>query len=236
MQTIIKTALATLAFATVHSALASGRAKKMAARVVGGKRSQATYRAFYVSQGVLSFAALTAYCASLPTHTVYRIRGPAAVLLRTGQVAGALCLLAGLRQVGLKRWAGVDTLQAWRMGRDMPAAPVAQGPEMADDGRLDARGLFRWSRHPLNFAGVPLFWLTPHMTTRRLAFNAIGTTYMLLGSLHEEARLRAAYGQAYEYYLQSRVPFFWPSVQRLMLPQAGRRLDKAFGSTLRCEE
>jgi hypothetical protein len=229
MQTVLKTALATLAFAVVHSTLASRGAKKMAARMAGRERSEATYRALYVGQGLLSFAALTAYCASLPAHTIYRVRGPAALLFRTGQLSGALWLLAGLRQQGLKRWAGVDTLQAWGKGRDIPAAPVAQGPEMAVGGWLDTGGPFRWSRHPLNFAGVPLFWLTPHMTTRRLTFNVVGTAYMLLGSLHEEARLRSAYGDAYEGYLRSQVPFFWPSLQRLMLPQARGGPDKALG-------
>jgi protein-S-isoprenylcysteine O-methyltransferase Ste14 len=213
MQTIVKTALATAAFAAVHSALASRRAKQVAARMAGSERSDATYRVFYVGQGLLSFAALTAYCASMPAQTVYRIRGPAALLVCSGQLAGALHLLAGLRQVGLSRWAGVGKLQAWREGRDRPLAPVAQGPELADDGRLDIRGPFRWSRHPLNFAAMPLFWLTPHMTTRRLAFNVVGTAYLILGSLHEEARLRSAYGPAYERYLRSQVPFFWPGLR-----------------------
>ena len=222
MQTITKTVIATLAFAAVHSALASRQAKQAAATLAGRERSEATYRVFYVGQGLLSFAALTAYCASLPAHTVYRIRGVGALLLRAGQLAGVVHLLAGLREVGLKRWAGVDKLQAWRRGQAMPIAPIAQGPEMADDGRLRAGGPYRWSRHPLNFSGVPLFWLTPHMTTRRLAFNAVGTAYLMLGSLHEEARLRRAYGEKYEGYLQGGVPFFWPGVGHA-LPGSDRR-------------
>jgi methanethiol S-methyltransferase len=217
MQTIAKTVVATLAFAAVHSALTTRQAKKIAATLMGSERSDAAYRVFYVGQGLLSFAMLTAYCARLPVQTVYRIRGPGAILLRAGQLAGVAHLLAALRQVGLKRWAGVDKLQAWRQGLDMPIAPVAQGPEQASDGRLGTGGPYRWSRHPLNFSGVPLFWLTPHMTTRRLAFNAVGTAYLLLGSLHEEARLRTAYGDVYERYMQSRVPFFWPGLR----PRAG---------------
>ena len=213
MRTVTKAAIATLAFAAVHSALATRRAKKIAATLVGSERNDATYRVIYVGQGLLSFAALVVYCAGLPKHTVYRIRGPGALLLRAGQLAGVFHLFAGLRQVGLKRWSGADRLQAWLRGLDMPNAPVAQGPELADDGRLGADGPYRWSRHPLNFSGVPLFWLTPHMTTRRLAFNAVGTAYLVLGSLHEEARLRTAYGEAYERYLQSRVPFFWPALR-----------------------
>lgn len=210
MGTMAKTIAATLAFAAVHSALASRRAKQVASSMMGQERSDATYRVFYIGQGLLSFTALIAYCARLPRRTVYRIHGPGALLLRAGQFGGVIHMLAGLRQVGLKRWAGVDSLQAWRKGADLPLAPVAQGPELGEDGKLGNGGPFRWSRHPLNFAALPLFWLTPHMTTRRLAFNVVGTAYMWLGSLHEEARLKAAYGVAYERYLQAQIPFFWP--------------------------
>lgn len=225
MQTITKTALATLAFATIHSALASRQVKQAAARLAGRERSEAVYRVLYVGQGLLSFAALTAYCGSLPVHTVYRIRGVSALLLRAGQLAGVVHLLAGLREVGLKRWAGVDKLQAWRQRRKMPIAPIAQGPELADDGSLSTGGTYRWSRHPLNFAGVPLFWLTPHMTTRRLAFNAVGTAYLMLGSLHEEARLRDAYGEEYERYLHSGVPFFWPGAAKALTNSDRQRIS-----------
>lgn len=212
MNTILKTAVATLAFAAAHSALASRHAKKIAGDLIGRERSEAVYRVFYVGQGAISFGALIIYCVSLPKNTAYRIEGKGAALLRTGQVAGLLLLLAGLRELGIKRWSGVDTLHAWQKEEQVPAAPAAQGPELGGDGRLTTGGAFRWSRHPLNFAAVPLFWLTPHMTTRRLAFNAVGTAYLVLGSLHEEVRLRAAYGDAYESYLQSQVPFFMPGM------------------------
>lgn len=215
MQTILKTAAATLAFAALHSVLATRGAKQAAASLLGRERGEAAYRLFYVGQGLLSFAALAAYCASLPARTVYRINGPGAYVFRAGQLAGAVQLLAGLHAVGLQRWAGVDRLRAWRRGEAIPLAPAAQGPELTGDGTLSVAGPFRRSRHPLNFAGVPLFWLTPHMTTRRLAFNVIGTAYLMLGSLHEEARLRNAYGDAYRRYLQSGVPFFWPGRPRL---------------------
>lgn len=208
MQTIIKAALATLSFGVVHSALASRRAKRIAAYVAGREHSEATYRVFYVGQGLISFAALLAYCAKLPRNTVYHVRGPGAILLRAGQLAGLMQLFAGLRQVGFRRWSGVEKLQAWQKGEEMPLAPVAQGPELDEEGKLTGGGPFRWSRHPLNFAAVPLFWLTPHMTTRRLAFNTVGTAYLVLGSLHEEVRLRAAYGPAYELYLQNGPAFF----------------------------
>ncbi len=43
-----------------------------------------------------------------------------------------------------------------------------------------------------------------------VAFSALATVYLVAGSRHEEARLRAAYGAEYEAYRRSGVPFYWP--------------------------
>lgn len=228
MRTIAKIGLATVAFAAVHSVLATRTVKRKAGDVVGQKRRDGGYRVFFVAQSLLSFAALLAYAAHLPKQTVYRVKGPAALLLRLGQAAGALHLLAGLRQIGFRRWAGIENLQALHAGRPIPPGPVAQGPEVMDNGLLDAGGIFNWSRHPLNFSGIPIFWLTPHMTTRRLSFNLVSTVYFVLGSMHEEARLADAYGKHYRRYASGRVPFFLPS---------GRgRLQKQYGSVAHEDE
>src|SRR4051812_49106245 len=100
MKAAAKMGCATLAFAIIHSALATRTAKRAAAHLVGETRRDAGYRAFFVAQSLLSFSALVAYGARLPRQTVYRVSGPCALLLRVGQAAGALHLLAGLRQVG----------------------------------------------------------------------------------------------------------------------------------------
>lgn len=214
MKTATKMALATTAFAFLHSMLASRAAKQMAARAVGKHRVDAGYRLFYVGQSVLTFAGLIAYGAGLPQRTLYRVRMPAALLFRAGQAAGLALLIAAARQPGIAYLAGVANLQAHRRGEAMPTGPVAQGPEARPDGNLTIDGPYQWSRHPLNFCGVPIFWLTPHMTSRRLVFNLVSTAYFLLGSLHEEQRLEAAYGLRYARYRRSQVPFFWPSLTK----------------------
>jgi protein-S-isoprenylcysteine O-methyltransferase Ste14 len=216
MKTSTKMALATTAFALVHSALASHAAKRQAGRLLGQRRSDAFYRLFFVDQSVLGFAGLIAYGARLPQRTLYRVTGPAALLLRAGQAGGLACLYAAARQPGVAYLAGISNLQAWRHGLPMSAGPHAQGPERGPDGRLTVAGPYLWSRHPLNFCGIPIFWFTPHMTTRRLAFNFVSIAYFMLGSMHEESRLAAAYGERYRQYQRSAVPFFWPSLVRLI--------------------
>lgn len=216
MKTTTRMALATTAFALMHSALASRAAKQQAARLLGQRRSDAFYRLFFVGHSVLGFAGLIVYGARLPQRTLYRITGPAALLWRAGQAGGLACLYAAARQPGVAYLAGIRNLQAWRHGLPIPAGPYAQGPERGPDARLTVAGPYLWSRHPLNFCGIPIFWLTPHMTTRRLAFNLVSTAYFMLGSMHEEARLAAAYGARYRRYQHSDVPFFWPSPTRLI--------------------
>ena len=52
------------------------------------------------------------------------------------------------------------------------------------------------------------------MTTSPLAFNTAATIYLVVGSLHEEARLKEAFGDDYDAYLNSGVPFYLPALEQ----------------------
>ncbi len=213
MRPAVKLALATAAYGIVHSMLANRAAKHTAARAFGERNQCAFYRPFYIVQALLTTGALLLYARRLPTRTIYHVRGPAAWLLRAGQGAALLHAFAAAREVGLARISGLESVLAHLRGREIPVAPVAQGPELSPgSGSLTTGGPFRWSRHPLNISPVPIFWLAPHLTTRRVAFNVVATLYLILGSVHEEARLREAYGAKYRAYEKSGVPFFFPGV------------------------
>lgn len=208
----IKIGAATIGFALLHSALASRQAKQAASDLVGKAAVDTGYRLFYTAQATLAFGALLRYGARLPSATLYSFQGPLAWAMRVGQCAGLWHLYRSASVVGIARLAGIANLHAWLMGR--PALPplLAQGPELDASGQLTTGGPYAWSRHPLNFSGIPIFWLTPHMTDKRLVFNLLSTAYFILGSRHEAARLRAGYGSAYLAYEHSRTPFYWPHV------------------------
>jgi protein-S-isoprenylcysteine O-methyltransferase Ste14 len=206
----VKMAGATLAFALFHSMLASRTVKKAAAKRFGQANCNAGYRILYVGQSLVTFLMLVNYGARLPSYTLYRATGMPAILLRCGQIAGLVHLYTAAAQVGVKRLAGISNLHDWLQGRQGLRPPVAQGPELNEAGRLTTSGPYTWSRHPLNWSGIPVFWLTPHMTTKRLAFNLVSTAYFVLGSQHEAIRLRKAYGEHYREYEKSDVPFYWP--------------------------
>ncbi|HTE18001.1 MAG TPA: hypothetical protein VK689_06435 [Armatimonadota bacterium] len=209
-KSVLKVAVATAAWAVLHSVLASRPAKDTAARLLGQRRRDGLYRPFYVVQSVVTLGALAAYVWPLPDRVLYRARGPLAWLMLGGQTAAAIYALWAAREVGLCRMLGVTSLAALLEGGVVVPEPEAQGPALAEDGGMRATGPFAWSRHPLNLAPVPVLWLWPTMTAKLAAFNGVATLYFILGSRNEEARLRDAYGPAYAAYQQSGVPFYLP--------------------------
>jgi protein-S-isoprenylcysteine O-methyltransferase Ste14 len=90
--------------------------------------------------------------------------------------------------------------------------PEAQGPPMGADGAVLCRQAFRYTRHPGNLGALGVFVLLPRMTVNRAVLVGLVGIYTVLGSLHEERRLKEAYGAAYESYQRS-VPFFVPWLQ-----------------------
>jgi hypothetical protein len=207
----LRTAAATAAFGLLHSALAARPAKRTAERLLGPRARNGLYRPLYVAQSIASLAALAAYIRRLPDHELYRARGLMALLMRGGQAAGLAYMAWAAREVGLRRLTGLEGLRAWWAGDpEVPPEAEAQGPAPGDGGAMRATGPFRHARHPLNLAPLPILWLQPRMTANLLAFNLVATAYLVLGSRHEEHRLCAAYGPAYEDYRRSGVPFYLP--------------------------
>ena len=70
-------------------------------------------------------------------------------------------------------------------------------------------GAFRFSRHPGNLGALGFFLFLPRMTANRAVLVALVALYVVLGSMHEEYRLRTAYEAAYERYRRV-VPFLIP--------------------------
>jgi len=200
-------------WALVHSALASKRAKDLVRRVAGPRYRDGLYRVAYNAQSVVSVAWVARWFSRLPDKELYRARPPLSWLMRTGQLASLGVLLSGVRVVGVLDFAGLTRLWNLLAGRDRGPEPEAQGPPLRPDGEIDGRGAFRLTRHPGNFGALGFFLLMPRMTANRAVLSALVALYVVLGSMHEERRLREAYGAAYERY-RRKVPFMLPRPSR----------------------
>ena len=210
MRSALKIAGATLLYAGLHSLLASRAVKQASARIVGERRRNAFYRPFYLVQSFATLALLAWYVRRQPTRVLWDVRGPARWLMRSGQAAALGWAVWAASEIGFARVFGITGVLAYtRSDSHIPKEPEAQGPAERD-GTMYVDGPFRWSRHPLNFAPIPIFWLNPTMTTRLMAFTLVSTAYFFFGSLHEEHRLAQAYGDAYRHYANSGRPFLIP--------------------------
>ena len=218
---IFKAALATAAYALLHTGLATEAAKAAAERAVGTRARNAFYRPMFNAVAVASTVGLLAYVWRLPDRRLWRVRGPAAGVMRIGQGLSLGYLIWTALSQDTLGFTGLPQLWAYLRGqRDVPPEPAAQGPALDErTGRIAAVGPFARVRQPANVAFVPMLWLNPTMTAKWATFAAAVTGYSVLGSLHAERLLRDAYGAAYRAY-QRDVPRLVPAVTR---GSAGRR-------------
>jgi hypothetical protein len=200
-------------WALLHSLLASKPAKDLTRWVAGPRYRDGLYRCAYNLQSVVLLAWAIRWFSRLPDRELYRARPPLSWMLRIGQVASLGVLLSGVRVIGFLDFAGVGRLRGVLAGLDPGPEPEAQGPPIGADGEMVAAGAFRFTRHPGNLGLLGFFLLLPRMTANRAVLTALVALYVVTGSLHEEYRLRAAYGAAYERYRHS-VPFLVPRPPR----------------------
>lgn len=205
----VKVALASAVYFAVHSALANDWTKAQAARLIGPRAADAWYRPFYLFQALLLLGLLALYIRRQPGRDLYNATGGGRWALRAGQAAGAALLAWAALSVGLGHLTGYEGASAWVQSADVSRMPDGQEPSPAADGTMRTDGPLGYTRHPLNWSLLLVFWLNPRMTTRLLAFNLVMTAYAVLGSLHAEAHMGRFYGDAYRAY-QERVPFFAP--------------------------
>jgi protein-S-isoprenylcysteine O-methyltransferase Ste14 len=209
MPTPLVVFLAFAAYAAVHSLLATRGAKRAAERAFGsfGRRA---YRLAYNVFGAASLVPVLAIVAFDPGPLVYRFPPPWSALALLGQAAAVLAMgwtlfvTDPLHFVGLRQILHPDAVPS-RQPADTSLQP-------ADRPRLVVSGPYRWVRHPLYSFALVFLWLTPVMTTSLLALYVCFSLYLYVGSLFEERRLEAEFGEAYREY-RSQVPRLVPRVR-----------------------
>jgi uncharacterized membrane protein len=197
----------------VHSLLASSEVKGLAQRIAGRRFRNGWYRLAYVAQSLATVGWATWWFVRLPDRELYRVPPPWSWTLRLGQGSALALLLATVKTVGFADLLGLTMAWGFITGRDTGPEPEAQGPPPGPDGRPRPDGPFRFVRHPDNLPLLLLFSLFPRMTVNRATLAALTAVYAVLGSLHEDRRLRARFGPAFRRYEEA-VPFLLPRLRR----------------------
>src|SRR3712207_858372 len=198
------------ALAAVHSLFASKPVKDLVRRIAGPRYRNGLYRLAFNIKSVLFLVWVTQWFLRLPDREIYKVRAPWSWLFRAGQVASLGVLLSAVRVIGVLDFAGILQLRRLLAGLDPDPEPEAQGPPLGADGQMVTAQPFGLTRHPSNLGALGVFLLFPRMTINRLTLLILVALYVVFGSLHEERRLRAAYGEPFERYRRE-VPFLVPS-------------------------
>ena len=196
-------------WALIHSVLASKQVKDLTCRIAGSRYRDGLYRFTFNAQSVVLLFWAAWRFARLPDRELYHVRSPWSWLFRASQAASLGLLLSGVRVMGTLDFAGIKSLRDLLTGKDVRPAPEAQGPPIGAGDEVVRAGAFRLTRHPGNLGALGFFLFLPRMTANRAVLLVLVALYVVLGSMHEEYRLRASYGAAYERY-RGAVPFLIP--------------------------
>ncbi|WP_257309831.1 methyltransferase family protein [Geothrix fuzhouensis] len=200
--------LAWVAFAAVHSSLASLGLKRVTA--LHCPRLVPAYRLFYNLVAGLTLLPILWLLAYRPGPWLWRWTGPAAWVMNGLALVAAGVLVFGPAGYDLKEFLG------WRQ--------IRMGRESAEDLEpLRISSLHRFVRHPWYSLSLVILW-TRDMNTARLVSAGWITVYFIAGSWLEERKLLARFGAAYRDYM-AQVPGLLPRPWRILSREDARRLE-----------
>lgn len=187
-------------WAVVHS-LTAGKAAKTWFRQTFGRRAyEGLYRPLYNIVSTVTFLLFLAATAPLiPERTLWSVASPAIWLLTGVRLMALVALAYSLWQTDIWSFAGLRQLGRFLRGDPQPEPP----------GAFVQTRTYALVRHPLYLFSLVFLWAAPVMSLRSAVLNLLITAYFLIGSVYEERKLLAEYGEAYRAY-QARVPRLLP--------------------------
>lgn len=189
-----------LLWAIVHSITASTGFKDLAREWRGQRIYDGFYRLVYNLFALITFLPVLYLGGRLiPAQTLWSISFPIAILFVLVQLIGLVGLMVSLLQTDLLRFMGLGQAVRYFRGEQV----INPAPQLV------ISGTYKLVRHPLYLFSLLVLWFFPIMTLTLLVFNICATLYFWIGSIYEERRLIAQFGETYAAY-RRRVPRLFP--------------------------
>lgn len=179
----------------LHSLLISVRVVTTLEAVLGDRFRY--YRVFFNTVSVLTLIPVLIYSHSLRGDLLFKWAG-AWRPVQLGLAVSALVLFyAGGRHYDLMQFLGI---------RQVSEHESAKG--LTETGTLDTSGILSLIRHPWYTAAILIIWARS-LDRAAIITNSVLTCYLVIGTILEERKLVAEFGEEYRDY-QKRVPMFFP--------------------------
>jgi pimeloyl-ACP methyl ester carboxylesterase/protein-S-isoprenylcysteine O-methyltransferase Ste14 len=154
------------------------------------------YRIFYNLVALVSLTAVVLYWKSLQTTLLFSWEGILLPLRLIMLTEAGFLFFAGARAYDMRQFLGLNG--------------TGNGGGLSSDGQISDQGILGRSRHPWYLGALLFIWsVSPRIDTAGLVTNLILTAYLLIGTLLEERKLAAEFGEPYRRY-QERVPMLIP--------------------------
>ena len=181
-------------FGAVHSIMASMWLKAAIARCCKNSFER-FYRLLYNLVASISILPVLGLVVVLPDHEIYRIPYPWALVTLAIQGLSLWGMAKTMGRSGAGRFFGIEQF-------------LSRNPsELNEDLVVD--GLYGFVRHPIYLFSLFFIWLMPIMSMNILGLNIGLTVYLFIGTLFEERKLEAAFGETYVKYKQ-KTPMILP--------------------------
>lgn len=179
-----------------HSWMAALRTKQISG-IIFGKKIDRYYRLIFITIAVVTLLPIVAMVMFLPARVLWIIPTPWRYLT-----------------IIIQFLAGFGVLMTVLLTDSMAFLGIKQfyKPDQDHENKLEIKGFYKIVRHPMYLFSIILLWLVPYMTDLILAWVIASTLYFIIGSIPEERKLLAKFGDAYQDY-RKEVPWLIPGIK-----------------------
>ena len=192
----------------IHSAMISETVVKALKRRYGDRYRY--YRILFNLISILTLIPVLVYSGSLRVSPFFNWSGPWRTIRFLLAITAVALFYAGGRHYDLLQFMGIRQVVENESGKGL-----------TEKGGLDTSGILGVIRHPWYAAAVLIIWARP-LDMAALTTNSVLTAYLIIGTILEERKLVAVFGDEYREY-QRRVPMFLPKHKRERRKEKGER-------------